>query len=173
VYIGNLIGATLCAYLIVVIGPALHDVSPQVLAEIATRIVDHPAWVILISGVVAGWLMGLVSWLVTASRDTISQIVIIWLFTGAIGLGHLHHSILGATEVLGGVFAGEKTTWAEFGHFLLWATIGNAIGGAGFVALLKFGHARTGEEDAMSSSKRRSSAAKSKPSTVRTVRKRS
>jgi formate/nitrite transporter FocA (FNT family) len=142
VYIGNLLGAALCAYLIVVIGPALHDVSPQSLQEIATRIVDHPAWIILLSGVVAGWL-GLVSWLVAASRDTISQIVIILLFTGAIGLAHLHHSILGSVEVLGGVFSTHETKFADFGHFLLWATIGNAIGGGCFVALLKFGHARS------------------------------
>jgi formate/nitrite transporter FocA (FNT family) len=142
VYIGNLIGAAACAYIVVTIGPALRDVNTQALSHIATTIVDHPNWVILLSGIIAGWLMGLVSWLVAASRDTISQIVIIWLFTGAIGLGHLHHSILGTTEVLGGVFSHNGTTLAEFGHFLLWATIGNAIGGAGFVALLKFGHAR-------------------------------
>jgi formate/nitrite transporter FocA (FNT family) len=45
-------------------------------------------------------------------------------------------------EVLGGVFSTHETTLAGFGHFLLWATIGNAIGGGCFVALLKFGHAR-------------------------------
>jgi formate/nitrite transporter FocA (FNT family) len=54
----------------------------------------------------------------------------------------LHHSILGTSEVLGGLFSQGETTFADFGHFLLWATIGNAIGGAGFVALLKFGQAR-------------------------------
>jgi formate/nitrite transporter FocA (FNT family) len=145
VYIGNLLGASASAYIIVTIGPALRDVNTQALHHIASTIVDHPAWIILLSGVVAGWLMGLVSWLVAASRDTISQIVIIWLFTGAIGLGHLHHSILGTTEVLGGVFSHSGTTLAGFWHFLLWATIGNAIGGAGFVALLKFGHARPDE----------------------------
>ncbi|HEX4412196.1 MAG TPA: formate/nitrite transporter family protein [Lacipirellulaceae bacterium] len=142
VFVGNLIGATVSAYLIVVLGPAMHNVDVNVFHHIATTIVDHPAWVILLSGVVAGWLMGLVSWLVAASRDTISQIFIIGLFTGVIGLGHLHHSILGAAEVLGGVFSRTGTTFGDFGHFLLWATIGNAIGGAGFVALLKFGHAR-------------------------------
>lgn len=142
VFIGNLIGASACSYLIVVIGPALHDVDANTFHHIATTIVGHPAWVILLSGVVAGWLMGLVSWLVAAARDTISQIVIIGLFTGVIGLGHLHHSILGMTEVMGGVFSQTGTTLADAGHFLLWATLGNAIGGAAFVALLKFGHAR-------------------------------
>ena len=145
VFVGNLIGAAVCSYFIVVIGPALHNVNTSAFHHIATTIVDHPAWVIFLSGIVAGWLMGLVSWLVAAARDTISQIFIIGLFTAVIGLGHLHHSILGTTEVLGGVFSHTGTSLQDFGHFLLWATIGNAIGGAGFVALLKFGHARPEE----------------------------
>jgi formate/nitrite transporter FocA (FNT family) len=145
VYIGNLIGAAICAYLITIIGPALHQVDLTSFHEIASSLTDHPSWVILLSGLFAGWLMGLVSWIVAASRDTISQITIILVFTGVIGLGHLHHSILGTAEVLGGLFSNTGTSLDDFGHFLLWSTLGNAIGGAGFVALLKFGHARTGE----------------------------
>jgi formate-nitrite transporter family protein len=145
VYVANLAGATLCAAFIVYVGPALEVVNEPVFGRIATSIVKHPAMVIFASAILAGWIMGLLSWLVAASRDTISQIVIIGMFTGAISLGHLHHSILGATEVLGGVFSGHNTA-AEFGHFLLWATLGNAVGGAGFVALLKFGHAGRGED---------------------------
>jgi formate/nitrite transporter FocA (FNT family) len=34
------------------------------------------------------------------------------------------------------------TTLEQFGHFLLFTTIGNATGGAIFVALLKSAHAR-------------------------------
>ncbi|HVT30430.1 MAG TPA: formate/nitrite transporter family protein, partial [Lacipirellulaceae bacterium] len=103
VYVGNLIGAAVCAYLVVIAGSGLRDIEPNSFHEIATVIVNHSAAIMLLSGIIAGWLMGLVSWVVAASRDTISQIVIIGLFTGVIGLGHLHHSILGTAEVLGGV----------------------------------------------------------------------
>ena len=44
-------------------------------------------------------------------------------------------------EVVAGIITGGAS-WREFGHFLAFTTIGNAIGGAIFVALLKFGHAR-------------------------------
>lgn len=142
VYVSNLIGAALVAELTVLVGPGLGVIEPPVFGRIAERFVAHPAWVILLSGVLAGWLMGLLSWLVAAGRDTISQIVIVWLITGAIGLGHMHHSILGSVEVLAGVFAGEGTTWGSFGHFLFWTTLGNAIGGPLFVTLLRYGHAR-------------------------------
>ena len=43
----------------------------------------------------------------------------------------------------GGGHADRHNTWDQFGHFLLLTTIGNAIGGAIFVALLKFGQARS------------------------------
>lgn len=145
VYSANIAGAAACAAFIVLIGPLLRDVEPAVFAEIASRKIEHPWWVIVLSGVLAGWIMGLLSWLVAAGRDTISQVVIILIFTGAIGLGHLHHSILGTTEVLGGVFTSDRVRLSGFAHFLLWTTIGNAVGGTFFVALLKFGHAHTNE----------------------------
>ena len=96
---------------------------------------------ILVSAILAGWLMGLVSWLVTAGRDTISEIVFVWLVTGTIGLAHFHHCIVGSVEVLAAVFAGQGTTLADFGHFLLFSTLRNVIGGVFFVALVKYGHA--------------------------------
>ncbi len=141
VYVANLLGAAAGAALIVMIGPALGVIDSAVFDRLAQEVVRHPAWVILLSGVFAGWLMGLVSWLVAAGRDTISQMVMIWMFTAAIGLGHLHHAVLGSAEILGGIFSGGQTTWGEFAHAMLLTTIGNAIGGGCFVALLRYGHA--------------------------------
>ena len=34
---------------------------------------------------------------------------------------------------------------ADFGKFLVWATLGNILGGVFFVALIKFGHIRAGK----------------------------
>ena len=87
-------------------------------------------------------MMGLLSWLVAAGRDTISQIVVVWLITTAIGLANLHHVILGTAEVLAGAFSGQGVGMADVGRFVLWATLGNALGGAVFVAPVKYGHAR-------------------------------
>jgi formate-nitrite transporter family protein len=95
-----------------------------------------------LSAILAGWLMGLLSWLVAAGRDTISQIVLVWLITTAIGFARLHHAIVGTVEVLAGAFAGQGITAGDFGHFLLFATLGNIAGGVVFVAFLKYGQAR-------------------------------
>ena len=145
IYVANLIGAAVFAGLAVLIGPALHVINRPVFQTIASSATDHPAWVIFLSAVLAGWLMGLLSWLVAASRDTISQIVIVWLVATVIGFAHLHHVVVGSVEVLAGVFAGGGVTWADFGHFLLWTTLGNAVGGPVFVAVIKYGHAGNGK----------------------------
>src|SRR5262249_52614159 len=107
VYAANLIGAAAFAWLATVIGPALGVIQPRAFGTIAHRLTDHPARTIFLSGLLAGWLMGLLSWLVAAGRDTISQIVLVWLVTAAIGFGHLHHGSLRTVPVLGAAFAGH------------------------------------------------------------------
>ena len=141
VYLSNIIGAAGFAGLVVVVGPKLGVAEPVAFGEIARNLVEHAWWIIFLSALVAGWLMGLLSWLVSASRDTISQVVIVWLVTAAIGFGQLHHSILGTVEVLAGVFADQGVTLGDYGHFIVWSTLGNALGGVIFVALIKYSHA--------------------------------
>lgn len=147
VFVANLLGTAGVALLIVITGPALGVIDREVFAEIAQRMVDHSWYVIVLSGILAGWLMGLLSWLVAAGRDTISQIVIVWLITFTIGLGHLHHSIVGSVEVLAGLYTSSDITLGDYVHFLVWTTLGNAVGGPFFLALLKYTHARPPQAD--------------------------
>ena len=139
IYSSNLFGGILFAILAVIIGPALGVIQPSAFGEIARLLVQPVWWVILLSGLLAGWLMGLLSWLVAAARDTTSQILIIILVTATIGFLHLHHSIAGTIEVMVGVFSGEVSL-AAYLHFLLWATLGNIVGGTFFVGVIKYTH---------------------------------
>lgn len=149
IYSSNIAGCFIFAFLATIIGPALGVIDPVAFGVIGGGLVAHETSTIFLSAILAGWLMGLLSWLVTASRDTISQVFLVWLVTTAIGLTHLHHSIVGSVEVLAAVFAGQGVTFADFGRFLITASAGNAIGGLVFVALIKYGHAtKRGEEPA-------------------------
>jgi formate/nitrite transporter FocA (FNT family) len=149
IYVANLVGTAVFAEIAAAIGPALGVIDSRVLGEIAERVVDHPGWVIFFSGLLAGWLMGLLSWLVSAARDTTSQVLLVGLITWSIGIAHLHHAVVGSVEVLAGIFARQGVDFRGFGHFLLWTTLGNAAGGVFFVALFKYGHViRGGAEPA-------------------------
>lgn len=143
VYSSNILGATLFAGIAVVLGTQTKIVEPKVLAEIAHGLTNYRWWVILLGGVLAGWLMGLLSWLASATRDTVSLLLIVWIVTGTIAYAHLPHSIAGTVEVLLGVFSGTVVL-EEFVTFLTWSTIGNIIGGTVFVSLLRYSHADRG-----------------------------
>ena len=91
--------------------------------------------------------MGLLSWLVAAGRDTISQLVIVWLITFCIGFVGLHHCVVGSVEVASGYFASDTVKLHEMGSFLLFATFGNIVGGSVFVALIKFAPKAAGDDE--------------------------
>lgn len=147
IYASNLVGGALFAALAVIVGPALGVADEASFVSIAHPLLVQPWWTVLLSAVLAGWLMGLLSWLVSAGRDTISQVFFVWLITFSIGIAKLHHSIAGTVEVLAGIFAGGPFGAPDFLHFLVWTTLGNAVGGVFFVALIKYGHVIQAEED--------------------------
>ena len=93
-------------------------VEPGALGEIATRLLGSSWWITLLSAIAAGWVMGLMAWLVVASRDTGSQIIVITLATFVIGIAGFHHSIAGTIEVLMAVFAGAGPSYAQFAQML-------------------------------------------------------
>jgi formate/nitrite transporter FocA (FNT family) len=142
VLIGNVAGGALFALFLSTLGPHLHIVDRVAFGTIANKLLDVPWWTMWGSAVVAGWLMGLLAWLMAASRDTIGQIVFVSLTTFLIGIAGFHHSIAGTIEVLLALFARAGPTWADYGRFISAAAVGNAVGGALFVAVLKFGHVR-------------------------------
>lgn len=141
VFAGNIVGSAAMAGMIYGVASPLLAIEPWALEEIATDLVNHQWWVILFSAMFAGWLMGQLAWVSAAARDTISQIVFVWLITTAIGLAGLHHVVIGTAEVVAGLLASEQVTFLDFGRFLLWATLGNALGGVLFVSIIKYGHA--------------------------------
>lgn len=140
IYVGNVVGGAIFTLFAVPVATGLGIADPSSFGEVATRLIEHGPLVLLGAGVLAGWLMGLLSWLVTASNDTVGSVIVIYLVAGAIGFMHLPHSIAGNVEVFAGVIATNEVTLAEYGRFLLLATVGNAIGGTVFVSLLKHGH---------------------------------
>jgi formate/nitrite transporter FocA (FNT family) len=123
----------------VVYGEVLPPPAFQILFDEVAGKLDHGFWNMSLKAVVGGWLVALMAWLVAASRDTISQAVIIYVLAFLIPAGGLVHCIAGSSEVLISVFAGEVSFLEYLGGFLVPATLGNTIGGVILVALLNYG----------------------------------
>jgi formate/nitrite transporter FocA (FNT family) len=135
---GNLIGGYLIALLLLWLGPNLNLFDQEVIVKIAKHVLDFDLIVIFISAILAGWLMGLLSWLLASARDTISRIVMIFLITAVMAFTGLHHSIIGSVEIFSGMLSSPEITVGDYLSFQSTALLGNTFGGAIFVALLKY-----------------------------------
>ncbi|MFC6718018.1 formate/nitrite transporter family protein [Natrialbaceae archaeon GCM10025810] len=140
VYVSNVVGGAMFTLLVVTMFPDLGVASPEAFADIAHKLVDHDLDWLFVAGIFAGWLMGLLAWLVSAAQETTSRVLFVWLVTASIGILHLPHSIAGNVEVLFGVFLSPEVSVLDYAKFLSLATLGNAVGGVVFVGLLKYTH---------------------------------
>lgn len=140
IFAGNLVGGYLFSFILTKMGPPMGLVEKEAIIHIAEKMVKFSGWITLGSAIFAGWLMGLLSWLITSSKDSISRIFLIILVTTVIGIGGLHHSIIGSIEVFTGLIATEAITLKDYFHFQFWTTLGNIIGGTVFVAIVKYSH---------------------------------
>lgn len=135
---GNVIGGILFSFFVGVLGPRLGLFTADTMVSVGSHVLDHEIWVIFMSAVTAGWLMGLLTWLLNSTRNSLTRIVIIFLITGVIGFLGLHHSIVGNIEVFGAFIKSETITFWTYVRFLLVALVGNGIGGAIVVGLFKY-----------------------------------
>jgi formate/nitrite transporter FocA (FNT family) len=138
VIFGNLVGGGLMAAVIVWIGPRLDIIDPSTYEAIANHVTNFDNWTIFVSAILAGWLMGLLSWLLTASQESISRMAVVYLITAVLAFVGLHHSIVGNIEVFAGLISSPKITWIDYLSFQGIALLGNAVGGTVFVAILKY-----------------------------------
>ena len=137
VLLGNLIGGFLFSLFITWIGPSMEIISEDAFVTIAEKMIK-PNWeIILGSAVLAGWMMGLLGWLLSSSQESISRIIIVIFITIIIGLGGLHHCIVGSVEIICGMLVSDTISLSDYLNFLVFAIIGNTIGGAFFVSVLK------------------------------------
>src|SRR5699024_4493295 len=79
VLLGNILGGYLMSAVLVWIGPKLGTFDLTSVERISVHVINHSNWVLFMSSILAGWLMGLLSWLVAASKDTISRIFFIYM----------------------------------------------------------------------------------------------
>ncbi len=140
VFPANLVGALLFALLAVKTG-ALDGQYTRQLAELGASAAQlhgaHAFW----SGVVGGWIIATVAWLVSASHSITGSVMLIWTMTFIVGIGHFAHCIATSGEILSAVLA-HQVALGQFFQWLLPATSGNICGGVLLVTLLEYGQSK-------------------------------
>jgi formate/nitrite transporter FocA (FNT family) len=104
------------------------------MTELSAATMVHPFWQMVVTGGSAGWLMGLMVWLLPGAGPARPLIII--LLTYVIALCQFPHSIAGSVEAAFGVLSGHATLADYVLRFQVPTVIGNAIGGTILAALL-------------------------------------
>jgi formate/nitrite transporter FocA (FNT family) len=145
VFVCNVLGALAFA-LVAERTSALNPKAAQELVTLGTSALGGDAAFFFWSGIIGGWLIALVAWMVSASHFTIGQIAVVWLLTFIVGIGGFSHCIATSGEILSAVVSGDLTAGMYF-HWLLFATLGNIVGGVTIVTLLNYGQVHAGEHE--------------------------
>ncbi|HEX4369533.1 MAG TPA: formate/nitrite transporter family protein [Rhodopila sp.] len=136
------IGATWIFAAIVARPGIFPDPTRQAMLDVALHTLDGSFPHTLLTGGAAGWLIGLMVWLLP-SADA-SRALIIILLTYVIAICQFPHAIAGSVEAAYCVFTGHATIGDYFVRFLIPTFLGNAVGGAILAALLN--HAPLAEQ---------------------------
>lgn len=138
VIVGNVIGGILFTLFIGALAPQLNLFTHETMITVGSHVAHHDGWTIFLSAIVAGWLMGLLTWILNSTTNSLSRIFLIILITGVIGFGGFHHSIVGNIEVFGAYLYSDAISIFDYLSFLLLTLLGNAIGGGVVVGLFKY-----------------------------------
>lgn len=140
VLVGNLVGVALFAYGAVHLG--MFDESAfRAFTGLGHKLMENPAGGMFAKGIVAGWLIATMVWLVPAAQN--ARVWIIVGMTYLIALGNFTHIIAGSTEVLFLVFSGQLSFADYVWPFALPTLAGNIVGGSLIFALISHAQVRS------------------------------
>jgi formate/nitrite transporter FocA (FNT family) len=106
----------------------------EAMQELSAHTMAGPFWHTVLTGGSAGWLIGLMVWLLP-SADA-SRAAIIVLLTWVIAVMQFPHIIAGSVEAAFGVLTGHASIWDYLLRFLVPTFLGNVGGGTILAALL-------------------------------------
>ena len=141
----NVLGAFFFALLAVKTG-ALRPEFVQAMAHLGVEAANVTASHVFWSGVMGGWIIALVAWLVSGSHSITGSVMLIWLLTFVVGLGGFAHCIATSGEIFA-AFLNNQIALSRYFEWLGPAVMGNVCGGVLLVTLLEYGQVKGGEEE--------------------------
>ncbi|WP_254544177.1 formate/nitrite transporter family protein [Halomarina pelagica] len=137
VLVANFTGAALGAFVLAHTGVMTPETA-TVAAEFASKAVETPWWDLFFKAVFAGWLVAGLVWLLHASRDTITRLVLVFTIFLSIPVADLYHVVVSACDAFYYVFHDGASVLLVLWHFVLPVLLGNTVGGVFLVALVNY-----------------------------------
>lgn len=143
VFVGNIVGVIIFAWML----GRTELFEPNVkraFEDIGSEAIKATFLVTLLRGVLAGWLIALMVWMLPAASS--SKVAVVGIMTYIVGLAGLAHIVAGSADVLVLVSNGVIGWAAYFISFMFPALLGNTAGGLLFVAALNHAQVATDSE---------------------------
>ncbi|HZS01866.1 MAG TPA: formate/nitrite transporter family protein [Chloroflexota bacterium] len=134
-YLGNLIGSLVLALLVAHSGALGGEPQRGFVESVATAKMGLSFEAAFVRGILANWLVCLAVWCSMRTTSDVAKLgLIFWCLFAFIGAG-FEHSIANMTLLALALFQphGEAVSWAGYVGNLVPVTLGNIVGGAGFV----------------------------------------
>ncbi len=135
VLLANIAGACLFALFVGKTDVLAPELMEQIFA-ISHHAVEMPASVLVVRGIVAGFLIASLVWIL--AREEGSHVLLIVMITYLVSLGEFTHVVAGSVEAAFLVFDGRISAQQALAGFLAPALAGNVIGGTVLFALLAY-----------------------------------
>jgi len=137
-WIGNLLGSVLLAVMVIRSGVMKADPVKSFVLGIVDMKMNIPVEELFWRAVLANWLVCLGVWMAARIKEETARIIMIWWCMFTFITCGFEHSIANMFGLLLGLFLPHESvpgiTWGGYAYNLGWATIGNIVGGAFFVA---------------------------------------
>ena len=139
---GNLVGLGLFGLMLT--RPGLLEPSTlEAAGTTADTFAERGVVAALLSAVVAGTVMTLLTWLIHAVELDIGRIAIALVVGFLLAAPSLNHAVVSFGEMAFGILAGTaEATWGDVARNVSLAAVGNLAGGLGFVTLTRLLQAR-------------------------------
>jgi formate/nitrite transporter FocA (FNT family) len=135
----NVLGAAAIAFVLANTG-IFDEETAAVARALSMHAFDFTWGTLFFKGIIAGWIVASMVWLVHAAGDAFSRLLIVYITMFLVPAADLFHCIIGACEAFYLVFIGAVGLGPAVGSFFLPVLLGNTIGGVLLVALLNYGH---------------------------------
>lgn len=132
-FTGGAIGAAALAW-----GGVFSPEASRAALNHAQHGIQTPAAALFFKAAFAGLIVAGVVWMVYASQDTISRLVVVYLAFLAIPLGDLFHVVISFTEMIYLVLVGDLTLIIGVTQFVVPVLLGNTFGGIVLVTVVNY-----------------------------------
>ena len=140
VLVGNLIGVS--AFALGLLKLQQFDAATQAsFVEIGRELMHNTPFEMFSKGVLAGWIIAMMVWMMAATEQ--SRLAIIIICTYLIAISGFTHIIVGSAEAMYMVFAGETSFADAVLRFGLPTLAGNVVGGSFIFALISHAQVRS------------------------------